>query len=152
MTSMSASSAVTPGTTRPAGPDFGGPVRDARDAILLVEDDDMVAILLTQVLERLHWRVLRADDAAGGERLAAQHGATIAVALVDCGLPDADGAGLAERLRSTLPGLPLLLTSGRECSGVAQGLKTGGPAGFLGKPFLPGEVLNALRNLLAGAA
>ena len=149
---MSASSAVTPGTTRPAGSDFGGPDSDARDAILLVEDDDMVAILLTQVLERVRWRVLRADDAASGERLAAQHGSAIAVAVVDCGLPDADGVGLGGRLRVTLPGLPLLLTSGRECSGVVQDLAAGGPAAFLGKPFLPGEVLNAVRNLLGTVA
>ena len=150
---MSVSPAVVCAVPRLAAPTTGGLAAPAlRDAILLVEDDDMVAMLLTQVLARFHWRVVRAGDGAEGERLVAEHGPSIALALVDCGLPDVEGTTLCERLRAALPGLPLLLTSGREYSDFADTLAAEGPAGFLAKPFLPGDVLRHVQTLLAPAA
>ena len=112
----------------------------------------MVATLLKQVLERIHWRVLQASDGAECARLVAQHGEAIALALVDCGLPDVEGAGLCERLRAALPGLPVLLTSGGEQSEVANVLAANGPTAFLPKPFLPGDVMRQVQALMARAA
>ncbi len=150
---MSASSAVAPGSTRPGAPLEGASVASGvRDGILLVEDDEMVATLMKQVLERVHWRVWRAGDGAECERLVAEHGPAIAMALVDCGLPDVESAGLCERLRAALPGLPVLLTSGREHPDLVQMLAADGPADFLAKPFLPGDVLRRVQNLMTRAA
>jgi DNA-binding response OmpR family regulator len=112
----------------------------------------MVALLIGRVLERLNWRVLRAGDGAECECLAAQHGSAIALALVDCGLPDTEVAVLCKHLRAALPGLPLLLTSGREYSGLAGSLAGDGPAAFLAKPFLPGDVMRHVQALMARAA
>src|SRR5437867_4131900 len=109
---MPASSAVAFASTRPAAPVSGAHTASGvRDLILLVEDDEMIATLVKQVIERIQWRVLLAGDGAECDRLMAQHGASIALALVDCGLPDIEGAELCERLRSSQPGLPVLLTS-----------------------------------------
>lgn len=150
---MSAFSAVASVSARPATPSFGVlPAPAVRDAILLIEDDDMVGMLIAQVLERTHWRVLRASDGAASERLMVEHGPAIALALVDCGLPDMEGGGLCERLRAAQPGLPLLLTSGREYSELAQRLRTDGPAIFLAKPFMPLDVVGRVQTLLGQAA
>jgi DNA-binding response OmpR family regulator len=123
-----------------------------RDAVLLAEDDDLVAPLIAHVLERCHWRVLRATDGADAERIVAAHGAEIALALVDGRLPDMDGAVLCDRLRIALPGLPVLIVSGRECSSLAQALAAGGPAAYLAKPFMPLDVMRHVQNLMAQAA
>jgi len=150
---MSALPVAALASPRPAAPHFeASAVPVVRDAILLVEDDDMVATLVGHVLERLHWRVLRAGDGAACERLLAEQGAAIALAFVDCGLPDMEGACLCERLRQALPGLPVLLTSGREYSDLAQTLGAAGPAAFLPKPFMPGDVMHHVQTLLARAA
>lgn len=147
---MPASPAVAFASTRPAAPEFGASAAPARrDLILLVEDDEMVSMLIARVLERMNWRVIRADEGAASERLVAQHGPAIAFAFVDCGLPDTEGAVLCERLRAALPGLPLLLTSGREQSGLVQTLETDGPTAFLPKPFLPTDVMRHVQALMA---
>lgn len=150
---MPASPAVAFASTRMDVSGIGTPVVAVkRDIILLVEDDDMVSMLISSVLERMRWRVIRADDGASGERLAVEHGAAIALALVDSGLPDTEGADLCARLRTILPGLPLLLTSGREHSSLVQALAVDGPAAFLGKPFLPAEVMRQVQALVARVA
>ena len=123
-----------------------------RDTLLLVEDDDMVAQLLMQVFRRIRWRVLRASDGAESRYLLEQNHPTIALALVDYGLPDGDGAALCQRLRAIRPGLPVLLTSGRSQSSIIQGLAADGPAAFLAKPFLPSDVLREVQDLVARAA
>ena len=150
---MAVSFAVASGSGRSGVPDCAAPSDPVgRDTILLVEDNEIVALLLMQVLKRIHWRVLRAGDGAEGERMLVEHGPAIALALVDCGLPDADGADLCQRLRLVRPGLPVLLTSGREQSELAQALAADGPAAFLAKPFLTCEVTRQVQNLVAHAA
>ncbi len=99
-------------------------------------------------------RVLQAGDGAEAERLMTQHGPAIALALVDCSLPDIDGAELCERVRTQRASLPVLLMSGREQSPLARKLAMGGPVRprFLAKPFLPGDVMREVQTLLAKVA
>ncbi len=127
-------------------------VAPVRDTILLVDDDDMVASLVARLLERGRWRVVRAMDGVGAEYAVAQHGPAIALAFIDGRLPDTEGAPLCERLRAVVPGLPVLLVSGRECSDVALGLSASGPAAYLAKPFMPLDVLRQVQSLIGRAA
>jgi DNA-binding response OmpR family regulator len=133
----------------PAPPSEAAPLRDT---ILLVDDDDLVASLVARLLERGRWRVIRAIDGAGAEYAVSQHGPAIALALVDGRLPDTEGAPLCERLRAVVPGLPVLLVSGRECSSLACALAAGGPAAYLAKPFMPLDVLRQVQSLIGRAA
>jgi DNA-binding response OmpR family regulator len=150
---MPASPAVALDLPWSAVPGCETPVAAAiRDAILLVEDDEMVSGLVRHVLERQRWRVLQAGDGASGIRLVAEQAAAIALALVDCSLPDTDGAALCDRVRAALPGLPLLVMSGRDQVQLAQTQARGGPAAFLSKPFLPGEVARQVQALMTRAA
>lgn len=123
-----------------------GPV--VRDTVLVVEDDAPVAALLGHILARIDRRVLHARD--GGEclRLFEQHAAAIGLVFMDCTLPDAHGGTLCDRLRSIVPGLPVLLTSGRQQPGLLKLLAADGPTAFLSKPYLPAEVLRQVRLLL----
>jgi CheY-like chemotaxis protein len=147
------SASVVFASARPAlPPGVASAVPSARDTILLVEDDEMVAMLVKRVLERLDWHVVLAGDGAECGRLVAQHGPAIALAMVDCTLPDIEGGDLCERIRRSLPALPVLLTSGRERSDLSAGLAADGPAAFLAKPFLPGDVIHHVQSLMARAA
>jgi len=122
------------------------------DAVLLVEDEDALAVLITRVLQRSGWRVLYAADGAQARRLVATRGAEVTLAFVDCGLPDVSGPELCAEIRSAIPGVPLLLTSGRDQTAMARAFATGGPAAFLAKPYLPMDIGCRLEQLLARAA
>ena len=129
----------------------GGPtVRDG--AILLVEDEDSLAELLTCLLRRINVRVIRAADGAEARKLFDENRRGITLAFVDCHLPDVEGGELCEELRQTVPHLPLLLTSGRDQRALAVKLAAGGPCDFLPKPYMPADVMQRVRSMLGAAA
>ena len=123
-----------------------------RDTVLVVEDDESVGVLLTLLLAPVAPRVLRARNGAECLRVSQANPGAIALVIMDCGLPDVNGGALCHRLRETVPGLPVLLTSGRTHPGVVQRLAADGPAEFLPKPYLPSEAVRRVRALLPARA
>lgn len=115
--------------------------------VLLVEDDDIVAGLVARILARRARCVLRAASGAEGEQLFAAHRAEIALAILDCWLPDIDGTVLCRRLRRAAPGLPVLLTSGCENTEALR-LAAEERTAFLAKPFYPSQVDRQVSTLL----
>lgn len=120
--------------------------------VLLVEDEDSLGDLLVHLLARMKIRALRAPDGETALRLFAQQGEVIALAFVDCRLPDMDGGDLARKLRERSPGLPLLLTSGRDQRPLMNALSSGGRTAFLQKPYMPADVSRHVNALLSGPA
>jgi DNA-binding response OmpR family regulator len=125
------------------------PEGNAARAVLLVEDEESLAELLAHLLSRLQLRVIRASDGAGGLQLFLQHQVTVALAFVDCRLPDMDGAEVCRQLRQIQPKLPLLLTSGRDHRALAAGFGATAPAAFLAKPYMPADVTRHVTALLS---
>ncbi len=119
-----------------------------RDTILIVEDEDPIAGLLTCILERGGFRVRRARDARDGARQFADCAEDVALALLDCTLPDVNGVAVCAQLRARCAGLPVLFVSGRDLGKAAQALTADGPTGFCAKPFLPAEILRQVRALI----
>lgn len=120
--------------------------------VLLVEDEDSLAELLTCLFKRIKVRVMRAADGAQARQLFAERQADITLAFVDCHLPDAEGADLCTEMRALVPQLPLLLTSGRDQRALALTFAAGGPCDFLAKPYMPAEVMSRVTSLLGRAA
>ncbi len=116
------------------------------DLVLLVEDDDTIAGLITQILARGSHRVVRARNGAECLRMFAENSAAIALVILDGRLPDADGASLCCRLREGCPEVPVLLTSGRAFSRDA--LAASRATAFLPKPFRPVEMQERVSALL----
>lgn len=127
------------------------PVAVVRDTVLLVEDDQPVAALVAHILARINCRVIHARDGEQCLRLFERQSASIGLVFMDCGLPDTHGGSLCQRLRATAPGLPVLLSSGREQPGLVALLAADGPTAFLAKPYLPGDVLRQVRSLFGAS-
>lgn len=127
-------------------PGSGSPFGCSRDIVLLIEDDDFVAGLVECILARQPVRVLRAASGEEAEKMFAEHRSDVALAMIDCGLPDTDGRTLCRRLRGQMPQLPVLITSGSDID-IAM-LAAEGPTVFLPKPFFPIQVQQQVRSLL----
>ncbi len=115
--------------------------------ILLIEDDDHIAGLISLILGRVNRRVLRARDCETGLQLFNDHRPSIDLVIVDSLLPDGEGGHLCQQLRAARPHLPVLLTSGREHTLIGTLIK-GGATAFLPKPFLPADVERNVAGLL----
>jgi signal transduction histidine kinase len=116
------------------------PVRPVR--VLIVDDEVAVAVGLSDVLEVEGNTTAIAGTAAEGEALAESFRPDFA--LVDVGLPDANGADLAARLRARHPDLRVVVMSGHaDASGI---LLDEASIRFLQKPFPITALLQTMEN------
>jgi DNA-binding response OmpR family regulator len=116
--------------------------------ILIVEDDDIVADAIARGLSA-DYSVLRVGSAEAAR--AALETEEFALAVVDVGLPGADGLTLVRRLRSAGVAMPtLMLTARCTLADKVKALDTGADD-FLSKPFEPAELAARCRALMRRA-
>lgn len=111
--------------------------------VLLVEDEEVVALFVRVSLEDVGLRVEAHTKAAGA--LPALERNRYRLAIFDIGLPDIRGDTLALRARELHAGLPIILASGMSGIALAPVIQADPLMHFLEKPFDVKELLDALR-------
>jgi DNA-binding response OmpR family regulator len=114
--------------------------------ILVIEDDELVASGLKQGLTQAGYTV----DLVGSAEAAVEalHDGAFDLALVDIGLPQADGLTLVRHLRAQGNTLPILVLTARgSLEDMVNGLDVGADD-YLAKPFHLPELCARLRALL----
>ena len=114
--------------------------------LLIVEDDDIVADAITRGLRAANYAVLRVVSAEAAQAALADE--EFAMAVIDVGLPGADGLTLVRRLRSAGKSLPtLILTARCTLNDKVKALDLGADD-FLSKPFEGAELAARCRALM----
>ena len=117
--------------------------------LLIVEDDDIVADAITRGLGAADYSVHRVASAEAAH--AALMNEEFAMAVIDVGLPGADGLTLVRRLRSAGQLLPtLILTARCTLTDKVKALDLGADD-FLSKPFEAAELAARCRALMRRA-
>jgi two-component system, OmpR family, response regulator len=114
--------------------------------LLVVEDDDIVADAIARGLTAAEYSVHRVSSAEAAQ--AAMASEEFALAVIDVGLPGADGLTLVRRLRSGGMTMPtLILTARCTLNDKVKALDLGADD-FLSKPFEPTELAARCRALM----
>jgi DNA-binding response OmpR family regulator len=114
--------------------------------ILVVEDNDLVADAIVRGLAMVGFAVDRAANAESASvALAAEH---FDLALLDIGLPGADGLSLLRRLRSDGNTLPVMVLTARDTLAAKVEALDLGADDFLIKPFEQAELAARCRALI----
>ena len=114
--------------------------------VRLVEDDDIVADAILRGLTAANYSVHRVASAEAAQAAIADE--EFALAVIDVGLPGADGLTLVRRLRSAGKSLPtLILTARCTLSDKVKALDLGADD-FLSKPFEAAELAARCRALM----
>jgi len=118
--------------------------------LLIVEDDDIVADAIARGLAAAKYSVHRVSSAeAAQSAMAAEE---FALAVIDVGLPGADGLTFVRRLRSGGMTMPtLILTARCTLNDKVKALDLGADD-FLSKPFEPAELAARCRALMRRAS
>jgi PAS domain S-box-containing protein len=88
------------------------PVADDGQAVLIVDDEPTIRMLVTEVLEEMGYRALEAGDGATALQIL-QSNAHIDLLVTDVGLPGAmNGRQVADAARATRPDLKVLFITG----------------------------------------
>lgn len=123
-------------------------------AILVVEDDDVVRMLTTEVLEEFGYRVLTAGDAEEALCVLADGDTLIDLLLTDVGLPGMSGQELAREALKRRPTLAILFASGyvqSERQGSLSdigGETVDGRCDVIGKPFTLDQIRDKVRHMI----
>lgn len=116
------------------------------DAILLVEDDQMLGQALTAALGQEGWRVVHCEDVGSACAALVDH-AFVAV-LLDLGLPNGSGLEVLATMRSRYDPTPVIIITARDqLSDRVRGLDAGADD-YIVKPFQRNEMLARLRAVL----
>ncbi|RJS46266.1 response regulator transcription factor [Nocardioides cavernaquae] len=118
----------------------------AGQRLLLLEDDDSVAVPLLRALQREGYAVQRV--ASGAEGLAVVAAGGVDLVLLDLGLPDIDGLEVCRQLRADGYDGGILMLTGRDSElDRVDGLDVGADD-YLPKPFGLAELFARTRALL----
>jgi len=117
--------------------------------LLIVEDDDIVADAIARGLTAANYTVHRVSSAEAAQTAIASE--EFALAVIDVGLPGADGLTLVRRLRAAGKTIPTLILTAR-CT-LADKVKALdlGADDFLSKPFEAAELAARCRALMRRA-
>jgi two-component system, OmpR family, response regulator len=116
-----------------------------RETILIVDDDREIRSLLSKYLENAGYTILAAANAA--DMFATLKNETPALIILDVMMPGKDGVAACRELRQQSNVPVLMLTALGEPIERTIGLEVGADD-YVGKPFLPRELLARVRAIL----
>jgi len=116
--------------------------------ILIIEDEEMVMDVSSEILERLGYHVLEARTGREAITIAKTFEGNIDLAILDIVLPDMSGADTHLLLMEAQPNLKVIVCSGYSIDGPAQEIMDAGAQGFIQKPISIEDFSIAIREVL----
>src|SRR3981081_3275686 len=118
--------------------------------ILVVDDQHSIRLMLESGLSLNGFRVSCARN--GTEALAAASTGKFDAVISDICMPDGDGLGMVQKLRTVLPSLPIILMTAQGSVELAVRAVEEGATDFIAKPFEVSAVAALLRRYLLAAS
>jgi flagellar assembly protein FliH len=118
----------------------------ASKSILVVDDDEAVRLLLTELLRPDGFQILEAGTAKEALACLARH--PVALLMIDVQLPDMDGIALLQQMLEIDGGMLGLVITGHGNVDVAVRAMKAGASDFLGKPFQNDLVRHTVARLM----
>ena len=118
------------------------------ETILVVEDDEEVRATVIEMLRELGYDVIAAEDAASAIETI-EKGARVDLLFTDVVMPGPiRSPDLARRVRTVLPGVPILFTSGYADGGIVHGGRLDPGVDLLPKPYTRQALARRVREAL----
>ncbi len=116
--------------------------------VLLIDDESVILDLGREMLQRLGYQALVAENGDQGLHMFKEHQDIIALVILDMIMPDIGGGEVYDRLRAIDSNVKVLLSSGYSLDGQAQEILERGCNGFIQKPFNLGKLSRKIHALL----
>ncbi|HKP96878.1 MAG TPA: PAS domain S-box protein [Fibrobacteria bacterium] len=120
------------------------------ETVLVVEDEEAVRKLITEVLAGAGYAVVPAENGVAALRAAETHAGRIDLLLTDLVMGEMGGRELAEKIQARMPWIRLIYMSGyTDDTAVRHGILEARTE-FLQKPFSAASLLQRVRGVLDG--
>jgi len=118
------------------------------ETVLLVDDEDIIIDVGSEMLKSLDYEVLIAGDAKEAIRLYNENKEKIDMVILDMIMPDMGGGEAYDRLKEINPNIKVLLSSGYSINSHATDILERGCDGFIQKPFNMRQLSQKIREIL----
>jgi PAS domain S-box-containing protein len=118
------------------------------EMILLVDDEEMVADVGKDMLEKLGYKIAVAAGGNQAIKLLKTMRNEVDLVILDMIMPDMSGGETFNRLRAIKPDVKILLSSGYSLNGQASEIMRRGCNGFIQKPFNVKQISRKIRQIL----
>ncbi|HVN72521.1 MAG TPA: PAS domain S-box protein [Desulfomonilia bacterium] len=125
-----------------------GEVLKGQEAVLLIDDEDMILDVGSKMLEGLGYKVMTAPGGRQGLKVYEQNRDKIDLVILDFIMPDFGGKETFDTLHRVNPQVKVLLSSGYSLDGQAKEIMQSGCKGFIQKPFSMAELSKKIREIL----
>ncbi len=119
-------------------------------SVLLVEDDESIAIVITAALEAEGFAVTRCDSVATRDRLLAAH--RYGALVTDVMLTDGDGIETLGTVRALHPAMPIIILSAQNTLDTAVRASDTGAFEYFPKPFDIDELARTVRQAVGSGS
>jgi len=110
---------------------------------LIVDDEESVRDILSELLHELGYQTVLAENGIRGLELFKSINESLAVAIVDLTMPEMSGTELVREIRWLNPEIPVILCTGMLFDDKKRELERLGVGTFLEKPFTKGDLEKA---------
>ena len=121
---------------------------EVEGTVLLVDDEDLIRNMGSEMLDRLGFSVLLASDGREALDICAEQGSRLCCVILDIAMPGMSGWEVARSLRTTYPLLPIVVSSGHDAGLAIQDGQRIPDAHFLKKPYRIKELNAVLAEVL----
>jgi PAS domain S-box-containing protein len=118
------------------------------ETILVVEDEPMVRSLTRQILEECGYQVIEAGSGKEALEICEQSDCQIDLLMTDLVMPGMSGRELAEKLKTILPQLKVLFTSGYTDDAIIKHGISETKQNFIQKPFIFEGLSKKVRDVI----
>ena len=118
--------------------------------ILVVDDEEMVRQLLSEIFKMLGHKVVTCKDGAEAVETYKKSHKDMDIVVLDMEMPKLSGKDTFFAMRTINPDVKVLLASGFSIEGEAQSLIEAGAKGFVQKPFNISDLSKSLNDVLRG--
>jgi two-component system, cell cycle sensor histidine kinase and response regulator CckA len=127
------------------------PLHKGAGTVLLVDDEEMVVAVGSQMLQRLGYDVLTAAGGREALQICKRHHARISLVILDLIMPDLGGAETCTLLKAVHPAIKVLLSSGYGLNGNSGDIVKSGCDGFIQKPFDLNALSQKINDIVSSA-
>lgn len=123
---------------------------EGSETILIVEDEAEVLEVVSNTLKSAGYNVLEAQNGPMALQIAKDQPTAINMVLTDIIMPGMNGGEMVRQLKEFKPGIHALYMSGYTKYTVVGPGNLESVDSFIWKPFLPGDLLKKVREVLDG--
>jgi two-component system cell cycle sensor histidine kinase/response regulator CckA len=123
-------------------------LQTGHETVLLIDDEEMILDVGSNILEGLGYRVMIATGGKQGLEVYEQNKDAIDIVIIDMIMPEIGGRETFDSMLKINPSVKVLLSSGYSLDGQAEEIMRRGCKGFIQKPFTTEELSKKIRGIL----